>query len=78
MHTGSASVTIIGGTFSGNEAIQGGGIYANIGHTMSHHFNNVTVTGNTATDTGGGIWCGFTLDSLFGNVTGNTIGWVIS
>lgn len=51
-----AKVTIRGGIFRGNSADRGGGINIE-GLDLTSVFDGVTVTSNTAFDTGGGIFC---------------------
>ncbi|HEX9924194.1 MAG TPA: right-handed parallel beta-helix repeat-containing protein [Anaerolineae bacterium] len=50
---GSATSVITNSTISGNSANQGGGIYQNVG---TGELNHVTVTNNSATTTGGGLY----------------------
>ncbi len=64
--SGTASTTIIGCTFSGNTAVNGGGLY-NYGDTgtATTSIINSTFTGNTATGVGGAI------DNYGAGATGN-------
>ena len=72
-----ATVTIRGGIFRGNSAERGGGIYVDLGGLVpTSVFDGVTVTSNTALDSGGGIFCDDRLGPiellLAGDVSGNS------
>lgn len=58
--TGSHTTTIAGSAFNGNDAIGGGGIAVRAGITIN--MDNSTVSTNTATDVGGGITNGGTVN----------------
>ncbi|MEJ7701591.1 MAG: hypothetical protein WKF71_18395 [Pyrinomonadaceae bacterium] len=70
------SLTINGGSIRGNTANQGGAIYGENGTTptpIAIILTNVTVSGNVAGGSGGGIYAtGGTIDITGGSVTGNT------
>ena len=50
------STTIQDSTISGNNASNGGGVWANPGYSGTTTIQNCTVSGNTANGDGGGIW----------------------
>ena len=68
------TTNIWGGTFTGNTAVNGGAIYQNGGYLR---IDDTSITGNTATTAGGGVWFDsknpmMRLDA--DNVAGNTVG----
>jgi fimbrial isopeptide formation D2 family protein/uncharacterized repeat protein (TIGR01451 family) len=64
-----------GAVISGNTAgLGGGGIFYNASSPDSATFSKITVTGNTATGSGGGIEAGGPLTIAFSRLAGNTAG----
>jgi hypothetical protein len=53
--SGNSELTVVGGTFAGNAAREGGGVYVNLTGTAQTSFTNVEFVDNVARS-GGGIW----------------------
>ncbi len=72
---GESTLTVNGGSITGNSAASGGGIFnenQNVGELATAILTGVTVSGNTASAAGGGIWSNSALNISGATITSNT------